>query len=404
MADDTLRIVVLGYLVRGPIGGMAWGSQMHYLAGLRDLGHDVYLLEDSGDAPWACWDPELGMINSTPTYGLRFAADALASVRLGERWAYLDAPRRSWHGPLAGRVADVCASADLLIDIGGVNQARPWLMVIPRRILLDLDPVFTQVASLNRTARAVDADRYTAFFTFGQNFGQPDCTIPDDGIPWQPTRPPVHLASWPASRGSESGCYTTVMQWESYPAAAYGRAAFGLKAQSFGPYLELPGAVAANLELAVGGDHVPSRVLRRHGWRLRDPLEASRTPRAYQAYIRQSKAEFTVAKHGYAATRSGWFSERSASYLASGRPVITQDTGFSEWLEPGLGVLAFSCFEEAVAAIEEVDAHYSLHCAAAREIAEAHFDSRRVLGELLDRAHASAVSSSPSTAVPAAAV
>jgi hypothetical protein len=401
MRDDRLRIVVLGYLVRGPIGGMAWGSQMHYLAGLRALGHDVYLLEDSGDAPWACWDPRLGMIDSTPSYGLSFAARALAPIGLSGRWAYHDAPRNRWHGPLGGRVAEVCANADLLVDIGGVNQARPWFDGIPRSILLDLDPVFTQVATLTGSQRGVDQDRYSAFFTFGQNFGRDGCTMPDDGIPWQPTRPPVHLPSWPATRGRPGGRFTTVMQWESYPAVAHDGARYGLKVDSFRPYLKLPGSVDAELELSVGGESIPAELLRRHQWHLRDPFDASDTPEAYQAYIRGSKAEFTVAKHGYAATRSGWFSERSASYLATGRPVVTEETGFSDWVEPGAGVLAFSTFDEAAAAIEEVNARYSHHCTAAREIAEAHFDSRSVLTDLLDRAYASRSTGCPSPAAAA---
>jgi hypothetical protein len=388
--SDRLRILMLGYLVRGPIGGMAWGSALNYLAGLAALGHDVYLVEDSGDEPWACWDPDLGMIDSEPVYGLTYAASALASLGLPSHWAYHDAPRGRWHGPLGERIVDICRTADLSIDIGGINPARSWLAEVPRRVLLDLDPVFTQVKHLTDANADSIADKYTDFLTVGCNFGKPGCTIPDDSLPWQPTISPIFLPAWPVvpAPGREAR-FTTVMQWESYRAVEHDGRRYGLKSASFTPYIDLPKRVGPNLELAAGGG-APVEQLRAKGWVVRDPFEASLTPDDYQAYIRGSRAEFTVAKHGYVATRSGWFSERSAAYLATGRPVVTQETAFTNWLDARLGVVAFSNPDEAAAAIEDVDSRYEQHARAAREIAEAYFDSRVVLTDLLERVFASA--------------
>jgi hypothetical protein len=197
---------------------------------------------------------------------------------------------------------------------------------------------------------------------------------------------PVVLEAWPVTPGPAGGPFTTVMQWESYPAKEYAGRRYGMKADSFGPYLGLPARAGGAFELAVGSPSAPRELLRARGWRLRDPQEVTRDPWAYQAYLRGSKAEFGVAKHGYVISRCGWFSERSAAYLASGRPVLAQDTRFTDWLPAGEGVLPFSAPEEALAGAEEIDRRYALHSRRAREVAAEYFDSGKVLAHLLDRA------------------
>ena len=176
------------------------------------------------------------------------------------------------------------------------------------------------------------------------------------------------------------------MQWESYPAREYGGVAYGMKSDSFGPYEGLPGRVGPCFELAVGSPSAPRERLRESGWRLIDPHAATGDARSYQRFIGRSKGEFAVAKHGYVVGRTGWFSERSAAYLASGRPVVVQDTGFTDWLEPGAGVLAFRTPDEAAAGIEEVLHRGELHARAAREVALAYFDARIVLNRLVKHA------------------
>ncbi len=382
--SNALRIVVLGYLVRCPIGGMAW-HHMQYAIGLAQLGHDVWFIEDSGDDPWSCYDPTGGMTGPDPTYGLRFASLALACVGFADRWAYHDALTDTWHGPAADTAVEACEQADLVLNLSGANVLRPWVAAAPVRALVDTDPVFTQVRHLTDSARRARALQHNAFFTFGENVHQ-HAAIPDDDLPWRPTRQPVVLHEWRVTPGRADGAFTTVMQWESYASFEYRGQRYGMKADSLASYTDLPSRTDQPLELALGGETAPRKELRQHGWKLRDPLQPTRDPWTYQRYIRRSKGEFSVAKHGYVAGRSGWFSERSAAYLASGRPVLVQDTGFADWLETGRGVVAFASPDEALAGLREIDDRYDRHCAAAREIAEAYFDSDKVLSRLVDSA------------------
>jgi hypothetical protein len=383
-AASRLRIVVLGLLVRLPLGGLAW-VVLHYLLGLRQLGHDVYFVEDSDDYP-SCYDPSRNVTDRDPSYGLQFAARAFERVGSGDRWSYFDAHTARWLGPCADRILEICAGSDLLLSLGCVNRLRPWLMPIPVRALVDIDPVFTQVRHLTSAAAREQATLHTAFFTFAENIGRSGCTIPDDGLPWQPTRHPIFLDGWPRMPSRAEGKFTTVMHWESLRAREHGGVRYGMKSASFGPYLDLPRRAGRILEMAVAGEGAPRDRLRASGWIVRDPRQPSKDPWAYQRYIRRSKAEFTVAKHGFVATRSGWFSERSAGYLASGRPVVVQETGFSDWLPTGSGVISFSTPAEALAGIETVAGRYEFHCDAARAIAEKYFDSRKILPDLLERA------------------
>ncbi|MHB1562125.1 MAG: glycosyltransferase, partial [Isosphaeraceae bacterium] len=210
--------------------------------------------------------------------------------------------------------------------------------------------------------------------------------VPDDGFPWQATRQPIVLDAWPVTPGPAGGKYTTVMNWSSYPPREYGDRRFGMKNESFSPYTGLPRRTTGPFELALGGGAAPRETLRAAGWSIADPLVATRDPWSYQDYIRRSRGEFAIAKHGYVVSRSAWFSERSACYLASGRPVIVQDTGFSHDLPTGNGVLAFENPDDAIAAVEEVNRRYDHHCRAARDLAIAYFDSRAVLTRLIESA------------------
>jgi hypothetical protein len=379
-----LRVLVLGYIVRGPIGGMAW-HHLHYVLGLARLGHDVYFVEDSDDYP-SCYDPNRGVVDTDPTYGLRFARAAFDRLGFGDRWAYYDAHTGRWLGSAAPIILDRIAGADVLLNVSGVNPLRPWLLHIPSRVFIDTDPAFTHIRHLTESAARARAETHTSFFTFGENIPAGRSSVPDDGLAWQPTRQPVVLDAWPVTPGEPAGRFTTVMQWDSYPARDYGGQRYGMKADSFGPYLELPTRAGVTFELALGSARAPRKMLRDCGWSLRDPLEVTRDPWSYQEYIRGSKAEFAVAKHGYVVSRCGWFSERSACYLASGRPVLVQDTGFTDWLPAGSGVLSFCSADEAQAGVEEISRHYEFHSRAARAVAEEHFDAANVLTSLIERA------------------
>lgn len=380
---SRLRVIVLGYMVRGPLGGLAW-HHLQYVLALARLGHDVYFVEDSGDYP-ACYHPPMNKTGTDPGYGIAFAAEAFARIGLGDRWAYFDAHRQRWLGPRSDDVLSLCAGAELVLNLSGVNPLRPWVRGIPVRVLVDTDPVFTQIRHLTNPEAMEEARRHTAFFSFAENMRR-SASIPDDGLAWQPTRQPVVLEEWPVTPGAADGKFTTVMQWDSYKPREYEGHQYGMKSTSFVPYLDLPARTGPVYRLAIGICEPDARPLRERGWEVIDPLGPSRDPWTYQRFIQQSRAEFSVAKHGYVVSRSGWFSERSAAYLASGRPVLVQDTGFSDWLPTGEGVLPFESIDEAAAGVEEIERRYVVHCRAAREIAEAYFDARRVLPQLLERA------------------
>jgi hypothetical protein len=259
---------------------------------------------------------------------------------------------------------------------------------VPVRVFIDTDPGFTQANHLLKPADRELAARHTAFFTFAENVGT-TARLPDDGLPWVATRQPIVRDLWPIVPPRATGAFTTVMLWDSYPPIEVGSVSLGLKSDSFAPYVDLPARVGAPLELALGGAGAPREMLRDRGWSILDSRVPTRSVESYRTYIANSFAEFSVAKQGYVLTHSGWFSERTANYMATGRPVISQDTGFSDVLPTGEGLLAFSEPVEAVAAIEEVRAHHVRHCRAAADIAAAFFDSSLVLARLLEKSFAS---------------
>ncbi|HXV28424.1 MAG TPA: hypothetical protein VD913_05605, partial [bacterium] len=353
---EKLRIVVLGYIVRGPLGGMSL-KDLHYLTGLARLGHDVHFIEDSDNYP-SCYDPLLNLTDIDPSYGLAYTDKVMNSIGLGKRWAYFDAHKAQWFGPCGRRAVEICQNADMAVNICGINPLRSWLEKIPCRVLIDEDPVFTQIRHLTDPEFSRRARQHNAFFSFAENIGRPGCTIPDDGIPWKSTRQPVVLDEMPVFAGHPEGKFTTVMQWESYPSREYQGIRYGMKSESFLPFMDLAGKTKSILELAVANDSAPRETLRQKGWLIVDALKITRDPSTYLEYIRNSKAEFSVAKHGYVRTQSGWFSERSLVYLASGRPVVVQETGFSDWLHRKGGVLSFNSPEQALEGIEEVNQRY----------------------------------------------
>ncbi|HEY2474942.1 MAG TPA: hypothetical protein VGI19_09080 [Candidatus Cybelea sp.] len=379
-----MRILVLGYIVRGPLAGHTW-HHLQYVLGLARLGHDVYFLEDSDDFE-SCYDPTNHEITTDPTFGLRFARDVFTRAGIGDRWAYHDAHTATWHGPAERLVDELFRTADVVLNVSGVNPLREGLMQVPVRVFIDTDPAFTQVRNLRDPRAREAAQRHNVFLSFAENIGQADCAVPLDGLPWRPTRQPIVLDLWPAKPGLPGGSFSTMMQWQSYPAILHEGLLYGAKSLSFPPYFDLPAKVRERMEVAIGGGDAPRDRLRRSGWTVRDPMAPSADPWTYQEFIAESKAEFTVAKQAYVSTQCGWFSDRSAEYLATGRPVVTQQTGFGRWLAAEGGVLAYRSPEEAAAAIECVSRDYDRHCRAARRVAEEYFDSRRVLSSLLDAA------------------
>jgi hypothetical protein len=384
MATPKPSIVVAGYIVCGPIGGLVW-HHLQYVLGLQRMGYEVLFVEDSHEYP-ACYHPVSFQLTEDPSYGLDFLKNVFAQHGLENKWAYFDYHTNRWFGKSEQEIKSFVDRSEIYINLSGVDPLREHFQKIPVRVFIDTDPAFTQIRHLTEEAYLEIAKKHNRFFSFGENFGNDDCLIPEDGFAWQPTRQPVVMNAWqdsgPANR---KGNWTTVMQWDSYKVREFQGKQFGMKSTSFDAYMQLPKKIDDKIELALGSITAPREKLKSEGWQIADPLPVSLTPQAYQSYIDQSKGEWSVAKHGYVFSNSGWFSERSCSYLASGRPVIVQETGFSKFLETGKGLFSFSSVDEAVAAMQKVNLDYHQHCRDARNTAQEYFDSNKVLSSLLER-------------------
>jgi hypothetical protein len=379
-----MKILILGYIVRGPLGGLAW-HHMQYVLGLRDLGHDVLFMEDSDDFD-SCYNPETNEMSKDPNYGLRFINNLFGWFDLQDRWCYFDAHLNKWYGVDESRIKSFCNSADLLINISGVNVLRDINQKIPERIFIDTDPAFVQIRNLIHPKTRELTKAHNHFFSFGENNGKEFCTIPDDGFKWLPTRQPLFVPAWKPAQPIPSGKWTTVMQWDSYQKLTFEGTEYGMKSASFQPFEALPLLLPGErFELASGSASVPYELLKKYNWDVISSLTPTRTPQTYQEYIANSKGEWSIAKEGYVKTKSGWFSERSLSYLASGKPCILQDTGFSLFLDTGEGLFAFEKPEDVINAVNEINNNFEYHCQRARQFAIDNFDSASVLLKLLSQ-------------------
>lgn len=378
-----MRIVVLGYIIRGPLGGLCW-HHLQYILGLKHMGHEVLFLEDS-DNYASCYNPHTFAISENPLYGLQFIEHLFSSFDLLNNWAYYDAHTENWFGLSKKKVFSFCDNADVILNISGVNPVREWWAHIPSRVFIDTDPAFTQIKILTEPAFKALASVHTTFFSFAENIVNKSCSIPQDGFSWKVTRQPVFIDAWQIAPLLPKAKWTTVMQWDSYKMQQYEGKMYGMKSSSFNDYWNLPEKISDSFELAIGSDSAPREKLKQAGWYLSNPLMITLNANTYQQYIQQSKGEWSVAKHGYVITNSGWFSERSAVYLASGRPVVVQDTGFSKIFEIGRGLFSFRSPSEVIAAIEEINQNYPKHCYHAREMAEVYFRADKVLASLLDQ-------------------
>jgi hypothetical protein len=281
---------------------------------------------------------------------------------------------------------EVVEGADLLLNIGARLPAESPLLRIPRRVYVDLDPGFTQI-----WAHQIDMGlrNHDFFFTVGQNVGRPGFKIPTLGIDWSPTLPPVVLDLWPAHVDASCERVSTIADWRGSQYARFESELYAGKREEFIRFLELPRRAQRPIEVALNigqHDYEDLGVLLRNDWFVRDPYLYAGNLESYQEFIRFSRAEFSVAKGGYVKSGCGWLSDRTACYLASGKPAVVQSTEFEWRLPTGTGLLTFRTVEEAVEALETIEQDYLSHARAARQIAEQHFDSDRVLGLLLERA------------------
>jgi hypothetical protein len=384
---DRLRIVVAGGIGAMPFSGVAW-QVIQYLEGFRRLGHDVFYLEDTQRWPY---DPEAETASDDAGPAIAYVAKLMVRCGLQDAWAYRDVAQRALHGVSERALMQTLSHADVLINLSGMTVLREQHLRIPVRVYLETDPVLPQIEVAQGRQFTIDfLAAHTHHFTYGANFGAPDCGVPIERFHYHPTRPPVILDWWSSDQGGdarlEGRAFTTVANWHqtSKDIVWRGRKLTWSKDVQFMRFLPLAARVRTPIELALASDDEPAKMLlTAAGWRVRDAGPLSKDIDAYRDYIWGSAGEFSVAKEQLVVLRSGWFSDRTASYLAAGRPAIVQDTGFGCALPTGEGLFAFSTLEDALAMFQAAQSDYLRHCRAARAIAEEYLKAETVLGALL---------------------
>ena len=392
---SRLRIVVTGLVATFPFGGVFW-DYLQYVLGFMQLGHDVMYLEDTGK--W-CYEPRLQTFVESGARNAEYLARELPrlSSQLRDRWFFRDGTGRSW-GQDWESVVEFCASADLFVHISGSCNMREEYFAPARVVFIDSDPVYTQALIPDYAAgRLSDPDllyrmkmllKHDAFFTFAENISHPDCKVPRHLVNWVPTRQPIVIDQFQQSEppSSRRRVLTTVMSWDPHEKGpTVDGVMYTGKSGEFLQFLDLPRQAAAPLEIAISG-RPPREQMLAAGWKLVDGYQVSSDPWVYRDYLANSLAEWSVAKNAYVRSRSGWFSCRTACYLALGVPAVVQDTGFGCALPIGEGILKFSTADEALRAIDSLAANPQRHARAARDIAYEYFDSNKVLSRLIAQA------------------
>jgi hypothetical protein len=348
------------------------------MLGLQKLGIEVY------------WVDRLGRIDPVaPGHSLGYLIrrfDRMAQdFGFADRYCIVYNEGERYFGMNEQALHRLVREAALLINVSGHLSPSSPLMRIPRRAYIDVDPGFTQIWA-GQVGMCLEL--HNVFFTTGQNVGGPGFKVPTAGIPWHPILPPVALDAWPAVIDQHFERFSTVADWRGSQSAEFAGEYYGSKREQFMEVIWLPTETGQRFELALcigQHDHEDLRLLSEHGWRVLDPYWFAGDLESYREFIQFSRAEFSVAKGGYVLSKSGWVSDRTACYLASGKPALVQATGLEEYLPVGKGLLTFRNVEQAIAGIREINRDYLGHCHAARALAERYFDSDRVLGSMLDQ-------------------
>ncbi|MEX2287048.1 MAG: hypothetical protein WD648_08165 [Planctomycetaceae bacterium] len=384
-------VLVAGALANKPRNGGGTWERMSWVVGLRQLGFDVCFVEQI--SPQACIDVTGDVTTFANSVNLAWFRSVTQWFGVADRAALVYAGGVECAGMPWTRLLEIAESADLLVNLSGHLTLAPLLERIRRKAYIDVDPGFTQFWHADpRTHFHVGGHDF--YFTIGENIGSPDCTIPTGGIPWRPIRQPVVLKDWPVATTGNRDRFTTIASWRGpFGPVQFDGRTYGLKAHEFRKFLALPRQLGSSnarrsaFEVALDIHHGDSKdlaALRENGWRVADPRAVAGDPATFRQYVQESGAEFSVAQGIYIETNSGWFSDRTVRYLASGKPTLIQDTGFGRNYPVGQGLLAFRTQEDAAAGAAEIAHDYNCHCRAARALAEKYFDSDLVLGQLMD--------------------
>jgi hypothetical protein len=392
---EKLRIIIGGYIGLYPTGGAAW-DYLQYPLGLKLLGHDVYYIEDTLQYPvfqkeGHAWNDASGCIT--------YLKGLMGKFGFQERWAYRDVASGSSYGMTEEKILRVCNTADLFINISCSTFLRDEYLKIPKRILLDSDPMFTQMQyaiELQGSNESKDwstkhlIENHSHLFTFGENINGINCKIPRFGYRWNTTRQPICLHLWDNDQKNHNNSFTSIMNWSGRKKLIYENDEWGQKDVEFEKYKELPSRlrnvdfeVVVNRPLNKESDFNPQE-LKELGWRLLEPQDTVADATSYKAFILNSTAEFSVAKETYVKSNSGWFSCRSACYLAAGKPVVTEETEWSKYIPTGDGLFSFSSIDSAIAAVKQIHSNVAYHSKMAKEIAAEYFDSNKVLTKMLE--------------------
>lgn len=374
-------IAVSGSLAQRPgRAGHAWVF-LNYLLGFRDLGHEVLFLDRLEAAMLGPGEAGLAPRDSR---GARWLVETMASVGLDDCYALL-LDEGETIGLSRAEALVRLGRSDLLLDFNGFLADEELLAAAARRVFFDIDPGFAQMWSELGLTEMLEG--HDAFATVGLNLGGPGCTVPTGGREWVTTTQPVLLERWPAVAGGTA--FTSIGSWRGpFGPVEFEGVTYGLRAHEFRRFAELPRHCDAPFEIALDidpADAADAERLRAGGWGLADRATIGADLGTYRSYLQGSLAEISIAKNMYVRSRGGWFSDRSTCYLASGKPVLAQDTGFRDHLPLGEGLLSFEDMESAVAGVEAILAAPERHTQAARELAAEHFDSRKVLPDLLER-------------------
>jgi hypothetical protein len=391
MTDQSkLVLVVLGMMGRTPFAGVAW-QVLHYLEAFRRLGHHVYYVEDTGAWPY---DPEQNTITDDCSYTVNYIGRLMDWCGMRDRWAYRAVTEGGQtFGLSEAQVSQVFQQADALINLTGATLLGAEHLRVPVRIYLETDPVLPQIEVAQDRKFTTDLlSAHTHHFTYGENLGAADCRVPLGCYEYHPTHQPIVLDWWNSagiSAQPSASLYTTVASWEQTGKDIVwdGETYMWSKHLEFLKFIDLPHQWGPRFELALAcEDAAAVRLLSSSGWRIVDALALSKDILPYRDYIFGSRGEFTVAKDQNIRLRSGWFSDRSACYLAAAKPVITQDTGFGQILPTGRGLFAFRNMEEILAALDRIESDYEGNCRAAREIALEYFAAENVASRMLQQA------------------
>jgi hypothetical protein len=384
------RIVVMGFMGSMPIAGVIW-QHVHYVVGLQRLGHDVYYIEDSARLPY---NPETFEVNDEFDYGAKVLDRLAGEFDFKNRWAFC--ARYLKNNPTAGlplkKIRQLYRDADAILNICGTQEFNDDLLKSDRIIYVESDPGVEQIKIDQGVKSTIDyLSRHHALFTFGENVGTKKFPVPRHGFKWHATRQPIVTHLWKTNRvPKRAAVFTSIANWSTSGLKDItwrGRKYLWSKSREFLRFATAPKRAGETFELATDIQDLCAREkFERNGWRLVSPLQMSIDYWHYRDYIQQSKGEFTAAKDQYVRLNTGWFSDRSACYLAAGRPVITQETGFTKNYGGDAGLLAFRSLGEIADAVKKINADYPKHSGAARQIAREIFEAEKVLKSLLDRA------------------